>query len=246
MLSSALETLRRTPLARGRLDRLAVTMILLVTAPALAVTLLAQTTTRLPAGAPAAEDLARRLQSRYEGIRDFSADFAQTYRGGVLRKTTTERGTVLIKKPGRMRWTYTSPEDKLFIADGTKMYIYVPADRQVMVRDVPAGDAATTPVMFLVGRGNVSRDFAASHTTVAGQPPNTWALKLVPRTPQPEYQWLTVVMDAQTLALRMLVAQDAQGGTSTFAFTNLKENVGIADTSFSFKIPRGVDVITEG
>lgn len=200
------------------------------------------------AGPPAlaAAEFARRLQARYDAITDFSADFVQTYRGGVLRKTTTESGTVAIKKPGRMRWTYTRPEDKLFVADGRKMYIYVPADRQVIVRDMPAGDEAAIPVLFLVGKGQLARDFEAAYADVPGAPAGSVALKLTPRTPQRDYESITLVVEARTLQLRMLVARDSQGGTSTFTFRNLKENVGLPDKMFSFVIPRGADVITEG
>ena len=60
----------------------------------------------------APEAVARSLQQRYQGIRDFAADFVHTYRGGVLRTQATERGNVIIKKPGRMRWVYTAPERK--------------------------------------------------------------------------------------------------------------------------------------
>ena len=195
---------------------------------------------------PSAAEFARRLQARYDAITDFSADFVQTYRGGVLRKTTTESGTVAIKKPGRMRWTYTRPEDKLFVADGRKMYIYVPADRQVIVRDMPAGDEAATPILFLVGKGQLTRDFDAAYADLPGAPAGSVALKLTPRTPQRDYESITLVVEARTLRLRMLVARDSQGGTSTFTFTNLKENVGLPDKIFSFVIPRGADVITEG
>lgn len=196
--------------------------------------------------AVSASELARRLQARYDAITDFSADFVQTYRGGVLRKTTTESGTMAVKKPGRMRWAYTRPEDKLFVADGRKMYIYVPADRQVIVRDMPAGDEAATPVLFLVGKGQLTRDFDAAYAEVPGAPPGSVALKLTPRTPQPDYESITLVVEEQTLRLRMLVARDSQGGTSTFTFRNLKENVGLPDKMFSFVIPRGADVINEG
>ena len=94
----------------------------------------------------AASDLAVRLQARYEGIRDFSADFTHTYEGGILRKKTTERGTVEVKKPGKMRWAYTAPEEKLFVSDGRKLYAWVPADRQVTVSTLPqANEPATRP-----------------------------------------------------------------------------------------------------
>jgi outer membrane lipoprotein-sorting protein len=70
------------------------------------------------------------------------------------------------------------------------------------------------------------------------------ALKLVPKVRQAEYDWLVLVVDPATLAIRGLVTVDAQGGTSSFGFTNLQENTGVADKAFAFKIPRGVDVIT--
>ncbi|MGE3844690.1 MAG: outer membrane lipoprotein chaperone LolA [Vicinamibacterales bacterium] len=199
-----------------------------------------------PPGAPTADVLAGRLQTRYDAVKDFTADFSQSYRGGVLRKTTTEHGSLQVKKPGRMRWLYKSPEEKLFIADGARIYLYVPADRQVVVRPMPASSGATNPAMFLIGRGNIARDFRVRYTSVPGAPPGSWSLSLIPNQPQPEYESLVMVVAADTLTLRMLVATDAQGGTSTFTFTNVKENLGIPEKSFSFSIPRGVDVITEG
>src|SRR5437868_5992643 len=65
----------------------------------------------------APDALARALQQRYQGVRDFSADFTHTYRGGVLRTQASEHGTVVIKKPSRMRWVYTGPERKEFVSD---------------------------------------------------------------------------------------------------------------------------------
>src|ERR1043166_246953 len=80
--------------------------------------------------AAGATDLAQSLQRKYDTVRDFSADFVHTYQGGVLHKTTTERGHVLVKKPGRMRGEYTSPEKKLYVSDGGRAYSSGPATRQ--------------------------------------------------------------------------------------------------------------------
>jgi outer membrane lipoprotein carrier protein len=193
-----------------------------------------------------AADLAQAIQHKYDGIKDFSADFVHKYRGGVLRREAVERGTLLVKKPGKMRWEYKTPEPKLFVSDGTTLYSYLPQDRQVIVSAVPKGDAAPTPALFLAGRGSLTRDFNVSFTDL---PPDTLpgssALKLVARTPQPDYEWLVLTVDPATLALRGLVAIDTQGGTSSFSFSNLKENVGLADRQFAFDIPRGVEVVTD-
>src|SRR5580765_8410142 len=108
--------------------------------------------------AASATDLAQSLQRKYDTVRDFSADFVHTYQGGVLRKTLTERGHVLIKKPGKMRWDYAQPEKKLFVSDGVKVYSYFPADKQVQVGTVPKDDQAGAPILFLAGKGNLTRD----------------------------------------------------------------------------------------
>ena len=112
---------------------------LLPVAAALAVSL----TAPLAAQAPKASELAARVQQRYASVRAFSADFTHTYQGGVLKQKTTERGTLVIKKPGRMRWTYTAPEKKEFVSDGKQLYSYLPAEKQVYVSDVPAGGAGS-------------------------------------------------------------------------------------------------------
>ena len=193
----------------------------------------------------AATALATSIQRHYDQVRDFQADFTHTYVGGILRKKTVERGRMAVRKPGRMRWTYTQPEEKLFVSDGNRVYSYVPADKQVYVAAVPADDQATTPALFLAGKGNILRDFAVEPADVPGAPAGSVGLKLTPKRPEREYDWLNLVVDKSSLALRMLVTSDSQGGLSTFAFTNLRENTGIADKEFVFVMPRGVDVITD-
>ncbi len=198
----------------------------------------------VPAQAPpqTARELADALQKKYDLVREFSADFVHIYQGGAIRKQITERGTVEIKKPGKMRWNYMEPEQKLFVSDGTRMFFYIPKDRQVMVKSVPTADVATTPALFLAGKGNILRDFTVSLTNVAGAPPGSRALKLEPTMPDREYTWLTLVLDP-SLRITMLLTVDAQGGQSTFQFSNNKENPGQPDNDIVFTVPRGVQVI---
>jgi len=192
-----------------------------------------------------AAQLAEALQKKYDAVKDFSADFAHTYEGGVLHKRITERGHLVVKKPGKMRWDYTSPEAKVFVSDGAKMYSYIPQDKQVIVASVTPEDEATTPTLFLAGKGNLTRDFTSSLVDLPeGMPAGSRALKLVPKSRQQDYDWLVLVVDPATLDIVGLVTVDGQGGRSSFSFTKLKQNIGLADKDFAFKIPRGVDVVT--
>jgi outer membrane lipoprotein carrier protein len=192
---------------------------------------------------PEAAAVARSLQSRYEGIQDFSADFTHTYRGGVLRTSVTEEGTMAVKRPGMMRWQYTRPEQKTFVSDGNRMYAYIPADRQVIVSTLPPVTETPTPALFLAGRGDLARDFDASwDPETAG---DIYALRLVPRGESPDYTALVVTLDPATLQIQAFSSVDHQGGRSTFTFRNLKENQRLSDKEFVFRMPRGVDILTD-
>jgi outer membrane lipoprotein carrier protein len=185
--------------------------------------------------------LARELQVRYQSIRDFSADFVQSYRAGVLKTQSRESGTVAIKKPGKMRWIYTKPERKELVSDGVKLYWYIPEDKQVIERDV--ANLSSTPDLFLSGRGDIARDFTASYADTSV--PGTVSLKLVPRKAEAEYQYLVVALDPATLQIRALTTRDHQGGESTLTFSNLRENRGLSDKDFVFRPPSGVPIVSD-
>jgi outer membrane lipoprotein carrier protein len=191
------------------------------------------------AAPPPAADLAARLQTRYDSIRDFTADFTQTYRGVLLRQAATERGKVMLKKPGRIRFTYESPERKLFVSDGVLFKSYYPAERAGSEYPLPKEDEASTALLFLAGRGNLVRDFTASPAT--GAPAGEWHIGLVPKSKQADFDTLTLFIDARTLALLGFVTTDDQG-TNTIRFSNLKENTGLSDTAFVFRFPKGTEI----
>jgi outer membrane lipoprotein carrier protein len=189
---------------------------------------------------PPPQEVAAALQKKYNSIADFTADFVHDSEGGLLRKKQTESGVVQVKKPGKMRWDYRKPEPKVFVSDGRRIYLYVPADNQVIVSPVPEEDQATTAVLFLVGKGNLTRDFTVTYAE--GGSADTYALRLQPRLAERDYDWLQIVVDRRTMQIRSLSAADNQGGRSTFQFSNFKENVRLSDKAFEFKIPRGADV----
>ena len=189
------------------------------------------------------QDLQQALQQRYELVLDFSADFMHTYEGGMLRTRLVERGTMLVKRPGRMRWDYREPERKLFVSDGEQLYSYLPEDRQVIIGRLPNDNAATTPALFLAGAGDFVDDFTAAFDAVQDPPADSYVLRLTPTRTERDFEFLTLVIDASTLAIVRLISYDLQGGVSTFVFSNLQENQGLSDTPFTFEIPPGSDVI---
>jgi outer membrane lipoprotein carrier protein len=189
--------------------------------------------------APTAADLTKKLQARYQTVRDFTADFTQTYQGVLQRKAATERGKLQLKKPSRVRMTYESPERKVFVADGVQFYSYFPSDRTGSVNPLPKEGESSTALLFIAGRGDLTRDFTAS--LAPAQPPSEWQVILVPRSPQADFKTLTLIVDRATLALNGFVTVDDQG-TNTIRFANVKENTGLRDSAFDFQFPKGTEI----
>jgi outer membrane lipoprotein carrier protein len=196
-----------------------------------------------PQATPSPGELARRLQAHYDTVRDFSADFTHSYTGGIM-KAPDQHGTLLVKKPGRMRWTYGPPSRQQIVSDNSQIYTYIPKDAVVYVSRMPAAGDAEEAALFLTGRGSLVDDFTPAMTPP--QPDRAWRLTLTPKRPQVDFTTLTLVVARDTLELRGMDTVDDQGGTSTFLFTNLRENRGLPDSRFVFDLstlPHNVQVI---
>jgi outer membrane lipoprotein carrier protein len=190
-----------------------------------------------PAPKSPSEALAHRIEERHRRAGDFTARFVQTYRSGMLSREVVERGVLSVKRPGRMLWEYKDPEKKTFVSDGKRYYFYVPADRQVVVGD-QAGDRGVA-AFLLSSQGDLLSAFETGlETAPTGQP----RLRLTPRKADPEVErvFLEVDDEARILAIEVI---DVQGNRSQFRFEQLRENVGLPDSLFQFKVPPGVQVI---
>ena len=189
---------------------------------------------------PSATELARRIQAHYDTVRDFRAEFTQTHKGAFLPQTSVERGTLVVKKVNRLRVTYTSRPKKEFIADGTTFFAHFIEDRFGTEDPLPKAGDSSIALLFLAGRGSLLEDFVASLPDA--QPAGKWQVALTPKKPQPDFDTLTIVVERDSYRLSGLSTRDDDTGTSTFEFSNLRENTGVADSTFKFTFPPNVQI----
>ena len=190
---------------------------------------------------PDPTDLARRLQANYDKVHSFTAQFTQTYSGGLALKVAPEKGEIRVKKPDRFRMETAEPVRKTTGSDGRTLYFYDHTARTASEESLPKGDDAPTALLFIAGRGNLLRDFTPS--LAAQQPDGVWHLDLAPRKPSADFKQLTLIVDRASLALRGFSWVDSQGGTNSVRLDQLRENPTLADRDFSFQIPAGVQRI---
>jgi outer membrane lipoprotein carrier protein len=188
-------------------------------------------------------EVVRKVQERYDATHDFTADVTQEMTIVSLGKTTTMHGTVVFKKPGKMRWELSDGEPQVIVADGSTLWLYQPKEHQVLKAPFDAAFRSTTPISFLTGVGRIAQDFEVSldGTDADGQ---TQYLMLVPRHDSAAVGRLRLAVARDTYDIRGAEVQDPLGNVSRLRFERSKRNVNPADDQFVFQVPPGVDVIS--
>src|SRR5689334_3437039 len=101
--------------------------------------------------------IADRLDKHYNHVDTLQVNFNETYRGAGVNRSET--GTLLLKKPGKMRWDYRLPRPKLFLSDGRTAWFFVPGEQQVRKAPVKALDDFRSPLRYLLGKTRLEKEF---------------------------------------------------------------------------------------
>lgn len=196
------------------------------------------------ADADCATKVTQRVQQRYEKVRDLAAHFEQTTRrvalGGGAGDALVASGDVVFAKPGKMRWSYESPEPSLVVSDGATLWIYDPKAREVQKLPLGEGYLSAAGVQFLLGEGKLRDEF---RVTASGCSEATVTLGLTPRR-DAQYERLEMRVDRVSFAVRETSVIDLFGNRTTIAFDELRENTKPVEGLFVFTPPEGVRVLS--
>jgi outer membrane lipoprotein carrier protein len=181
---------------------------------------------------PTAADLARKVQATYQRTRDLEARFTQTYAYAGVGRRQVSRGTLRVKKPGMMRWDYESPVPKTVAVTGHRLVQYEPEESQAFVDERFDATVLSAAVAFLLGTGDLARDFELSLAEGGG-------LRLIPRVADPRVAAivLDVGADGQVVGTTVI---DGAGNQNRLVLEGVRRNTGLADAAFEVALPAGV------
>lgn len=194
------------------------------------------------ASAPDVHAIAQAVDERYNHLHSLQSDFTEIYRGAGMERT--ESGTLWLKKPGKMRWQYRSPREKLFLSDGKDAWFYVPGERQVRRTAVKKLDDLRSPLAFLLGKTKLEKELQALSlaSDVAPLAPDDVVLRGVPRSLADRVSQVLLEITPEHWIRRIIIEQ-VDGSVTEYRFTNQRENVVVPDQQFQFEVPDGVEVI---
>jgi outer membrane lipoprotein carrier protein len=192
--------------------------------------------------APDVHAIAQAVDERYNHLRSLQAEFTEIYRGAGMERT--ESGTVWLKKPGKMRWEYRSPRQKLFLSDGKDAWFYVPGERQAQRTAVKKLDDLRSPLAFLLGKTKLEKELqglslAPDVTPLAA---GDVVLRGVPKTLAERVSQVLLEITPEHWISRILV-QEVDGSITEYRFSSYREDVAVPDQRFQFAVPDGVEVV---
>jgi outer membrane lipoprotein carrier protein len=191
--------------------------------------------------------IAAAVDEHYNHLQTLQAEFTEVYRGSGMERT--ESGTLWLaksgmKKPGKMRWEYRSPREKLFVSDGRDAWFYVPGDRQARRTDARKLEDIRSPLAFLLGKSKLEKELhgLSMAPDVAPLAAGDMVLRGVPQALADRVNEILVEITSEHQITR-IVLEEADGSTTEYRFSGQKENVTIPGGKFEFRPPAGTETI---
>src|SRR5689334_20828727 len=209
--------------------------VLLVTIVAFTLHVAAQTDARATAEA---------VDQHYNRLKSLKSLFAETYQApGISR---TESGTLWLKKPGRMRWEYKEPREKLFLADSHTAYFYVPGERQARKTSIKNLDDIRSPLRYLLGKTKLEKEINGLSLALDVPPlqQGDVVLRGVPKSMSDRISEVVLEISPAHQIVRIRILE-VDGTTTDFRFSQIEENVPVQDSLFRFTPPPGVETIQD-
>lgn len=200
--------------------------------------------TRSAVETPSVGATARAVDNYYNHLKSLKAEFTEVYQGQGMSRS--ESGTLWLKKPGRMRWDYHVPREKLFLIDADHAYFYITGEQQARKTPLRNLDDIRSPLRYLLGKTKLEKELEALSLAPDLTPlqPGDVMLRGVPKGMKDEIS--SVVLEISPAhEIRRIVIHGVDGAVTDFRFSQLQANVPVQDSQFRFTPPPGVTMVED-
>lgn len=185
-------------------------------------------------------DLLSHIESRYNHARTLQVVFQEQYtRPGEIRRT--DSGTLLLRKPLRMRWDYSQPKGKLFLSDGKNLYLYTPDTNEVEMTKLKETEDMRAPLAFLLGNLKFSKDFRNIQAKPDGP---LMRITAEPKTENLPYSAVEFVVTVDGI-IREVKVTAYDKSVIDFNFKDEKLDPPLDARLFQFHMPPGAKLVEE-
>jgi len=187
-------------------------------------------------------EILEQIQQQYN-VTDFEADFTQESRLEAMDVVDTAQGHVLFRPPTRMRWHYRTPEEYMLVMNREHIWLYWPADNQVMVGKPEEYLGHPGMQFFFSEPAALLERFHITRVEKTFGRRDVYSLKLVPKNLQTNFEEAFLLISAKTYHIVASIIYNAFGDETRIRFSNIKFNQGIDPSLFDFVIPEDAEVL---
>lgn len=180
------------------------------------------------------------IQERYETVNTFRAHFIQRAYIKLMDQTQEAEGEVVVKKPGKMKWTYKAPDPQVLVSNNQTIWLYIPEENQVTKASVQDIYTTNTPALFLSGEGKLAESFSVKKIN---REVGVLIVLLIPKLKSHDLKQLTLLVSDKNYQILGSRVYDRLGNKTEILFNNIQVNVQLPESMFEFKVPEGVELL---
>ena len=179
------------------------------------------------------------IQKNYESVLTFKANFEQKAFVKMMNRVEVAQGEVQIKKPGKMKWVYNSPDPQVLISNHKNLWLYLPEDQQVTRMPIESVYSANTPALFLAGKGTLTDTFNVEQVL---PDKNKITVVFIPKEKNSNLSRLVLRTNKNNYQITGASVYDKLGNKTDISFREIRINEKIAESVFEFQVPSGVEI----
>lgn len=169
------------------------------------------------------------LQEQLAPISTLQARFEQQVVGADGETIQTLTGELAMARPNKFYWQSEAPDELLLVADGTAVYYFDAFVEQVTISDQQAAAGQSPFLLLLDAEASAWADYEVRLEEGSYQ--------LIPTENAAQQQQLTLTFDTEQSSLQRVVLTDSQGQQTQIQLAEVKTNLALPYTTFSYQIP---------
>jgi len=175
-----------------------------------------------------AKTILNKVSKKYEGFKDFKADYTQTTIVGKKNLSSKEKGKLYVKK-GKFK---LETEDQVIFYDGSNLWAYIPEDKQVTVSKFNPATLGFNPAeIFTIYKKDFNYAFI-DLVKVEGLDHNL--VELTPKDKNKSIFKIKMYINPKTSLVKQVEIFEKNGNKTLMDVTSFNSNAGLSDAFFTF------------
>jgi outer membrane lipoprotein-sorting protein len=203
-----------------------------------------------PTRADRLQDVLAEMKKAGDRLKTLTAEFQQIDKDFILGDEEKSGGKLYLAVPGRIRWEYAPPRERILLVKDQLVRLYNKTANQVNEfrqgqggREGKGGGAD-----LLIGFGKSNAKIGESYdVSLVGETPDAVTLSLVPKKDSAAslFTRIELTVDKKTWTPRQSVFHEPNRDRTEIQFANLSVNPSLPAGIFELKLPPNVEIIRD-